>query len=283
MILGTLASACASVAPARRAARPAARAATSRSPRDPSWSRWSRTSSVRSARLTDCSSCTREPGRRLASGPSRCGATSARSRRSARSFECRRNRPPRGTLRSPRVPRAPPARRAPRCCPRRRRRRGGCTGAPCCSGSPASRGSAATRVPTAARGSSGLATSCTQAGYWIPAGAAVVVERHRRQHDRNRGGRGRRARQANLVQVRAEQVEVVLEEREPRAGRDVGPGRDRDRPGLVEKIAEGRALEQDLVVVLRGEFRTPGATTDELPPVERIEGARRPARPARRA
>jgi hypothetical protein len=108
----------------------------------------------------------------------------------------------------------------------------------------------------------------------IAAGAAVVVPRRRGQHDGHRRGGGRGARQANLVEIRAEKIEVVLEEREPRPRRDVGPGRDRDRDaGLVEEIAERRTLEQDLVVELGGELRAPGAAADELVPVERVQGA----------
>src|SRR5262249_56180041 len=68
--------------------------------------------------------------------------------------------------------------------------------------------------------------------------------------------------------------EVFVEDRARRPGRDVGTGRDRDRnAGLVEEVAERRALEQDLVVVVRRELRAPGAAADELPPVEGVQPA----------
>ena len=108
----------------------------------------------------------------------------------------------------------------------------------------------------------------------VAAGAAVVVERHRRKHDRHGRRRGRCARQADLVQIRAQQIEVVLIERKAETGRDVGAVGDRDRPLLREQVGVRRALEQDLVVVLRCKLRAPGAAADVLPPVERVEGAR---------
>src|ERR1700756_5015918 len=80
----------------------------------------------------------------------------------------------------------------------------------------------------------------------------IVLERYRREQDRNRRGGGGCARQANLCEIRADQIEVVLHEGKAIPGYNVRGGCDRNRSRFVNEIAEGRAVEQDLVVVVRG-------------------------------
>ena len=110
----------------------------------------------------------------------------------------------------------------------------------------------------------------------VSAGAAVIVEGHRREHHRHRRRGGRRARQADRFKVGTEQVEIVLIERQSRSGGDIGARCDGDGTRSIEKIAKRCVLEQDLVVVFGRKLRAPGAAADELPPVKGRRGQSRP-------
>ncbi len=105
------------------------------------------------------------------------------------------------------------------------------------------------------------------------AGAAVVVERDRREHDGHRRRRRRGARQVDGVEVRADDVEDALVEDEARAGRDVGGRRHDERALAAVEITERRVVEQDLVVQLGRELGAAPGRSAELAPVGRAERA----------
>ena len=106
------------------------------------------------------------------------------------------------------------------------------------------------------------------------AGTAVVLDRDRREHHRHgRRGRGG-ARQRHGIEIRADDVECALVEDETRAGRDVGGRRQDHRALAAIEIAEGGAVEQDLVVQLRRQLGAAPALRREVSPVARTQGAR---------
>jgi len=89
------------------------------------------------------------------------------------------------------------------------------------------------------------------------AGTAVVVQRDRRKNHRHRRRGGRRPRQRDSVQVRAQDIEHALLEDQTRPARNVG-GRREDQGSLAAvEVTEGGIVEQDFVVQLRSQF---GAT-----------------------
>ena len=99
----------------------------------------------------------------------------------------------------------------------------------------------------------------------VVAGAAIVVERDRGEHHgygrRCRGGAG----QPYAIEIRAKYVKSVLGECQSVAGRQVG-GRCHDEGAVAAiEIAEGRAVEQDLVVQLRRQFGTAPAGRRQVP------------------
>ena len=106
----------------------------------------------------------------------------------------------------------------------------------------------------------------------VTAGAGVVVDRHRRQHDRHARRRCRRARQPDGAQVRAQDVEHLLREVEPCAGAQVGRRRDDHRPRAALQIGERCAIEQDLVIEIRGELGAAPVRRAQRPPVNGIQG-----------
>ena len=70
---------------------------------------------------------------------------------------------------------------------------------------------------------------------------------------------------AHGVEIRAQQVEDALVEGDAAAGRDVGGRRHDERAVAAVEVAEGRAVEQDLVVQLRREFGAAPAVDDRSP------------------
>ena len=112
-----------------------------------------------------------------------------------------------------------------------------------------------------------------RAGHHVVAGAAVIVERDGRQHDRHRrGGRGG-ARQPEVVEIGAQRVEDVLVEDHAGPGRDIGRRRQDQRTPAAAEIGIGRAVEEDLVVQVGRELRAPPVRRRQSCPVTRIEGA----------
>ena len=75
------------------------------------------------------------------------------------------------------------------------------------------------------------------------------------------------------VRVRADDVEDALVEDEARAGRDVGGRRHDERALAAVEIAEGRVVEQDLVVQLGRELGAAPGGAAQLAPVGRAERA----------
>ena len=68
---------------------------------------------------------------------------------------------------------------------------------------------------------------------------------------------------------------MVLREVEASAGRQVGTGHQRSRClTALQQIAEGGAAEQNLVVVVGRQFRTPVAKVQQAAPVARAQGTR---------
>src|SRR4030095_14617328 len=88
-----------------------------------------------------------------------------------------------------------------------------------------------------------------------PARSRIVVERERRKHDRHsRRGRGC-ARKPHTSEVGAQDVERILIEGEARIGADLRRADARERTArLFRKVRERRALEQNLVVIVRSEL-----------------------------
>ncbi len=106
------------------------------------------------------------------------------------------------------------------------------------------------------------------------AAAAVIVHRDRGEHDRHRGGRCGRAREPDRGEVGAENVERQLRERKARAGGDVRGGDDDQRTVAADEVGVRGILEQDLVVVISGEFGAAPGGGPEACPVLRVERAR---------
>ena len=107
----------------------------------------------------------------------------------------------------------------------------------------------------------------------VAAGAAVVIEGHRREHHRHSRRCCRSTRQLHRIEVRTEEVEEALVEAHASAATDVG-GRGYDEgAGLAVQVAEGRTVEQDLVVQLGRQFGAAPAGGRQLAPVARIEAA----------
>ncbi len=108
----------------------------------------------------------------------------------------------------------------------------------------------------------------------VVAGAAVVVDRDGGEHHGDGGRCGGGTGQPHGIEIRAQDIEYVLGEHDPAAGRDVG-GRCHDqRTVAAVEVAEGRTVEQDLVVIVGGQFGTAPARRHQVSPVARIEGAR---------
>src|SRR6185312_7066431 len=80
-------------------------------------------------------------------------------------------------------------------------------------------------------------------------------------------------RQVDRVEIRADDVEDALVEDEPRAGRDVGGGREDKRPATPIEIAKRRVVEQDLVVELGRKLGATPRRSAELAPVDWTERA----------
>ena len=109
--------------------------------------------------------------------------------------------------------------------------------------------------------------------FLVPARAAIVVDRQRREHDRHRRrGRGG-AGELERFEIRAHHVEILLREDHPRTGRQLRrPHGDRRHP-LVIQVRERRAMEQDLVVELRRHLGHAPAFGHQRAPVQRVQGA----------
>jgi hypothetical protein len=88
------------------------------------------------------------------------------------------------------------------------------------------------------------------------------------------GRRGGRAGEANAIEVGAQHVEDVLVERHAAAGCDVRRGRDDERTRAAIEVAEGRPVEQDLVVEVRREFGAAPVRRRQIAPVRGTESAR---------
>ena len=111
-------------------------------------------------------------------------------------------------------------------------------------------------------------------GWLVPAAArGVVLERDRRQRERDRRGRRHRSRDRKARACRSTKVELLLIEREARRERHVR-GVDQERRSVaLEQVAERRAVEELFVVVLGGQIAAAEIGRGESQPVPRRQQA----------
>jgi hypothetical protein len=111
--------------------------------------------------------------------------------------------------------------------------------------------------------------SSSQAGRCEPAAPGVVLEHDRAEQAGYRRGGGDRARHRKAREVRAQEVELLLVEREVPAGGHVGGVDLEQRPPGREEIREGGAVEDALVVEIDRELAAVQELAGEAEPAPR--------------